>query len=847
MKTIKILIRTAFCFLLLWTAPVFCQENGNDPDDPTGALRAQLTNVVRARFGNDYEVAFSVLDSALARNKCTSRFGEITDPYGTLRGFVLFAADKSDAEDSDHGIMGLYKDGQIVWSTNPILKGTWYGTFATRDINQDGRVEILVEWTPGSQIMVSHLWIISWDGLNGSVINQIDPRSGSSTIHATESMFELISTDTLSAMVIRGYWPEEETFSYWFPNIQVSTMPYVTYSWDGQQYGLWSTTRQIGRNEWLPANLLRVTTSCRVAKADSLRYQYTIKNSAQSRQPLRAYALSGLCQDITVSSSAFWEYWGYMSNNPIAYWAAAETSSSQAVKPGKSINIALMSKRLPSIVRFYGQGQRPALEATPANVDPNAGSQFITDLLSNSFQGVTIGPTDTLSPFIPLNFLDTLGEYTTQSRSLGWIKDQPTSDKYVGYFSSAKASLLQNNTASARATLQRVLLDVNVDSTANLTSEAYALIRYNTEYLLGRAPSIPPPAPGLSVKLVNSTGTKLTGGSLQYYDGTWKDATNNNDGAFSIATSLKTLSLRMTYEFGTQTKSNVTVGYDTVAFQTVNAQVKLQNSQGTSIDTGTVQYYSGAWRNLGTTATGVASKELLPGNYSFRMTYAYGSNDKQQDIGTIPVVVFQTVNTTVQLQNSQGSPMDQGIVQYYSGAWRVFGATTNGAVSKELLPNNYSFRMTYAFAGNDKQQNIGTNPTVVFQTVNATVQLKNSQGNFIDQGTVQYYFSSWNNLGVTTNGVAAKELLPGNYTLRMTYEFATNDKQQNIGTNPAVVFQTVNAIVQLRNSQGAPIDTGRVQYYLSSWKDLGVTSNGAAAKELLPANYTFRMTHESVT
>ena len=353
--------------------------------------------------------------------------------------------------------------------------------------------------------------------------------------------------------------------------------------------------------------------------------------------------------------------------------------------------------------------------------------------------------------------------------------------------------------------------------------------------------------PGLLVKLISSTATNLTGGSLQYYDGSWKDAVNNNDGTFHVNTTLASVSLRMTYEGASQTKSNVAVGPDVVVFQTVNTQVRLQNSAGALIDTGAVQYYYSSWKTLGQTINGVASKELLPANYTFRMSYVAATLDKQQDIGANPVVVFTTVNAAVQLKNSQGNLIDQGTVQYYFSSWQNLGSTTNGVAMKELLPGNYTFRMAYASATNDKQQNIGTNPTVLFTTVNAAVQLKNSARSFIDQGTVQYYFSSWQSLGTTTNGVATKELLPGNYTFRMSYASATNDKQQDIGTDPTVVFTTVNASVQLKNSLGSFIDQGTVQYYFSSWQTLGPTINGVATKELLPASYTFRMAYETVT
>ncbi len=349
----------------------------------------------------------------------------------------------------------------------------------------------------------------------------------------------------------------------------------------------------------------------------------------------------------------------------------------------------------------------------------------------------------------------------------------------------------------------------------------------------------------LNVNLIDSKGHNLVGGDLQYYDNGWKNATNNGDGTFGINTTKSTLSLRMTYEYASQSVSNVPAQNNTYTFQTVNAAVQLQNSQGNLIDQGTVQYYAGAWRDFGATVNGIVTKELLPNSYSFRMTYAYSSNDKQQNIGDNPTVVFQTVNAAVQLQNSQGSLIDQGTVQYYAGAWRDFGTTVNRVATKELLPNSYSFRMTYSYSSNDKQQNIGDNPTVVFQTVNAAVQLQNSQGSLIDQGTVQYYAGAWRDFGTTANGVAAKELLPNNYSFRMTYEYISNDKQQNVGSDPTVIFSTVLCTIKVSNQQG-PLNNADVKYYSGAWRSIGLTTNGEIAKELLPKNIIFRANFGSV-
>jgi YD repeat-containing protein len=348
----------------------------------------------------------------------------------------------------------------------------------------------------------------------------------------------------------------------------------------------------------------------------------------------------------------------------------------------------------------------------------------------------------------------------------------------------------------------------------------------------------------VTVELKDNTGAPLSDGVVQYYSGGWQTfGTTDTSGRVSKELTPGTYTFSMDYAFGRQEKAQNTATNPTVVFQTIGVTVQLKDSTGTLMDTGTVQYYSGGWRDIGSTSGGQVSKELLPGSYTFSMDYAYARQEKSQNIAADPTVVFQTIGVTIQLKDSTGTLMDTGTVQYYSGGWRDIGSTSGGQVSKELLPGSYTFSMTYGFARQEKSQNIAADPTVVFQTIGVTVQLKDSMGALMDTGTVQYYSGGWRDIGSTSGGQVTKELLPGSYTFSMTYAFARQEKAQNIAADPTVVFQTTQVTVELRDSTGTLMDTGTVQYYSGGWRDIGSTSGGQVSKELLPGSYTFSMNY----
>ena len=331
------------------------------------------------------------------------------------------------------------------------------------------------------------------------------------------------------------------------------------------------------------------------------------------------------------------------------------------------------------------------------------------------------------------------------------------------------------------------------------------------------------------MKLLDSRNNALTGGVVQYFDGSWHSfGTTGSDGSVSMVLAKGNYAFRMTFANGQIEKWQNVGSNPTVVFQTVRVVVELKNSAGTGIGGGVAKYYSGSWYAFGTTGSdGTLSMELLPINYAFSIDYAHGHQEKWQNVGSNPTVVFQTVRVVVQLKNSGGTGINGGVTKYYSNAWYGIGTTGNdGTISIELLPANYAFSMDYVYGHQEKWQNVGTNSNVIFQTVNVVIQLKNSGGTGIGGGVAKYYSGSWHYIGTTdSSGQVSMELLPINYAFSIDYAHGHNEKWQNVGTNPAVTFQTG----QVHSSS-----TACTQYYSGGWWTF------SQDMELLPGKYLFR-------
>ena len=168
------------------------------------------------------------------------------------------------------------------------------------------------------------------------------------------------------------------------------------------------------------------------------------------------------------------------------------------------------------------------------------------------------------------------------------------------------------------------------------------------------------------------------------------------------------------------------------------------------------------------------------------MTYDGATVSQAQSIDSSATVIFQTVKTLVQFNNSKGNPIDTGVVQFNSGGWQNYGNTSNGVVSKELLPVKYTFRLTYCGSTVNTAQNVDSNATVVFSTVLCTVNVTNSSGSLLNNATVSYNAVGWKVIGTTTNGIVTIELLPAKIQFRAAYGSKQQSVTQDVSINPFI-------------------------------------------------------------
>ncbi len=207
--------------------------------DPSGTILPLIQNVVKAKYGSQFDVFFIAFDSMIGNTPRENKQGRITDPFGTLQHTIFFwgAPDHIKVENQDSVFVGMFKNKDVVWITPPVYMGGGITQiYATLDLNNDGKVDIITMWSPSYRYsFATDIIIFSWDGSKGHLISDDDSITGETNLYTTGSILKLIKKKN-GIYNLKAYWSDQEDMRDDFPDYKIPTRPWVTYRWNGAKY-----------------------------------------------------------------------------------------------------------------------------------------------------------------------------------------------------------------------------------------------------------------------------------------------------------------------------------------------------------------------------------------------------------------------------------------------------------------------------------------------------------------------------------------------------------------------------------------------------------------------------------
>lgn len=181
-------------------------------------------------------------------------------------------------------------------------------------------------------------------------------------------------------------------------------------------------------------------------------------------------------------------------------WGGSEEN---LISPGQKLDgFILTSYGLPGIRKFsvqsdYTPTEEDIFKKGISEEEYIVNTWEILDLFYKSitFYGKTIGPTAPPADFKPIEFLNYIINMKHEAFSLGWIKDKGIENSLNQKLENARKRLEAGDNNTARNILNALINEVeaqgcrtyeNCPSGKHLTPEAYALLRYNVEYLINK-------------------------------------------------------------------------------------------------------------------------------------------------------------------------------------------------------------------------------------------------------------------------------------------------------------------------------------------------------------------------
>ncbi|MBO6794523.1 MAG: hypothetical protein JJ895_11475 [Balneolaceae bacterium] len=271
----------------------------------------------------------------------------------------------------------------------------------------------------------------------------------------------------------------------------------------------------------MPRNNVIPTIKAMVSENESgnFHYRYELTNELESLQLLRRFYIisSLLVSNITTPSS---EWLGiYSQNRGYIFWS--KIKGVPGLTPGNSLtNYSFESDYPPSISTSISENT--FWVSFPYELEGPFGKldSIVDSLSSVGVEKLTLGPWLPDSTISLDSFSDTLETFRFRScTELDWATDAKVCGKLENDLSEVKANLQAGDSLSAANALSNFIELVEQEKDESLTSEGYALLYFNAEYLAERLPEPVDEPEGSGITCDCANPVTQTSGQIRFSGG----------------------------------------------------------------------------------------------------------------------------------------------------------------------------------------------------------------------------------------------------------------------------------------------------------------------------------------
>lgn len=298
--------------------------------------------------------------------------------------------------------------------------------------------------------------------------------------------------------LISAGWSQNEPVNGYYDPVN----DWFIFEWDRPDYGKTTTIYDPPNkvNPVIKAEVIFNTTT-----EEYIYYNYEVTNQTGAIQPLNRIFIKHLAPIYDAKMPDPQEDWDMGEYRDKSSWEWVKIGEPPAgIMAGQTERgFSFKSVGLPAIVNSAFLGERRAKFSVPGDYDTDEVEASFSRVMKafeekykDKFEYVTrktIGPKAPPADFKPVDFINYIVNMKHEAFSLGWITNQGIEQSLDAKLENAKRKLEQGNTNATKNILEAFINEVeaqgcssyeNCSTGKHLTSEAYALLKYNTQYLI---------------------------------------------------------------------------------------------------------------------------------------------------------------------------------------------------------------------------------------------------------------------------------------------------------------------------------------------------------------------------